>query len=110
MPTGEAKMSFPNKEEIERVSSKLKDVEGTLLPPENPTPIEQLRWEICQKFVIYKMDNKITQKELAAQLGVDEAKISKILRHRIDEFTTDRLVKLFYKIDKKFSLKIIDAA
>lgn len=103
-------MAFPSREEIERVSKKLKNVEGTILPPENPTPIEQLRWEICQKFVIYKLDNDITQKELAAQIGVDEAKVSKILRHRIDEFTTDRLVKLFYKIDKNFSLKIIDAA
>jgi predicted XRE-type DNA-binding protein len=103
-------MTFPSREEIERVSKKLRDVEGTILPPENPTPIEQLRWEICQKFVVYKLDNKVTQKELAALIGVDEAKISKILRHRIEEFTTDRLVKLFYKIDKNFSLKIIDAA
>jgi predicted XRE-type DNA-binding protein len=103
-------MTFPSREEIERVSKKLRDVEGTILPPENPTPIEKLRWEICQKFVVYKLDNKVTQKELAALIGVDEAKISKILRHRIEEFTTDRLVKLFYKIDKNFSLKIIDAA
>ena len=103
-------MSFPSREEIERVSKKLKNVEGTLLPTSNPTPIEQLRWDICQKFVLYKMNHQITQKELATQIGVDEAKVSKILRHRIEEFTTDRLVKLFYKINQNFSLKVVDVA
>jgi ActR/RegA family two-component response regulator len=92
-------MGFPSREEIERASIKLRNAEGTILPPENPTPIENLRWEICQKFVVYKLDSNITQKDLAAQIGVDEAKVSKILRHRIEEFTTDRLVELFYKID-----------
>jgi predicted XRE-type DNA-binding protein len=99
-------MGFPSREEIERASIKLRNAEGTILPPENPTPIENLRWEICQKFVVYKLDSNITQKDLAAQIGVDEAKVSKILRHRIEEFTTDRLVELFYKIDKNFSLKL----
>ena len=110
MLTGEVEMGFPSKEEIERVSKELQNAEGTLLPSDKPTPIERLRWEICQRFVTYKLERKITQKELAKQIGVDEAKVSKILRHRIDEFTTDRLAKLFYKIDQNFSLKIIDAA
>ncbi len=102
-------MGFPSKEELERARKKLSKVEGTLMLSENPTPLERLRWEICQRFVIYRMENNITQKELAKRVGVDEAKISKILRHRIDEFTTDRLVNLFSKIDSNFSLKLIAA-
>ena len=102
-------MGFPSKEELERARKKLSKVEGTLMLSENPTPLERLRWEICQRFVIYKMENNITQKELAKRVGVDEAKISKILRHRINEFTTDRLVNLFSKIDNNFSLKLIAA-
>lgn len=102
-------MGFPSEEELERARKKLSKVEGTLMLSENPTPLERLRWEICQRFVIYKMENNITQKELAERVGVDEAKISKILRHRIDEFTTDRLVNLFSKIDSNFSLKLIAA-
>ena len=103
-------MGFPNKEEIESISEKLKNVEGTLLPPSNPTPIEQLRWDICQRFLSYKMERNITQKELAERLGIDEAKVSKILRHRIEEFSTDRLAKLLYQIDKKLTLKVMDVA
>lgn len=103
-------MSFPSREEIEKVSEKLKNTEGTLLLSSDPTPIEQLRWDMCQRFLSYKMEKNISQKELAQQLGIDEAKVSKILRHRIKDFSTDRLAKLLYKIDKNLTLKVVDAA
>ena len=70
------------------------------------TALERFRWDICQKFVKYKLDNECTQKELARTLSIDEAKISKILHHRIDEFTTDRLIALYSKLNPKLKLRV----
>ena len=106
MPTGEVSMGFPSKDEIKSIAKKLKNVEGTLLLGENPTPLELLRWELCQGFLKYKMKHNISQKELAIRLEVDEAKVSKILHHRIDEFSTDRLVNLYYRIEPELKLKV----
>lgn len=103
-------MGFPSKSDIKKISKKLEEVDGTFMISEKPTPLEKLRWEACQKFISYKRKNKITQKELAKKMGVDEAKVSKILRHKIDEFTTDRLLNLLYKIDCNFSLEFVDVA
>ena len=52
------------------------------------------------------MSHGHNQKELANILGVDEAKVSKILRHRISEFSTDRLIDLYSRLDPDLKLKV----
>jgi predicted XRE-type DNA-binding protein len=39
-------------------------------------------------------------------LGIDEGKVSKILRNRISEFSTDRLISLYEKINPSLKLKV----
>jgi len=99
-------MGFPSKKEIERALKKLENVEGTLMPPENPTPLQKFRHDIQQKFVIYKREKGISQREMAELLGVDEGKVSKILHNRLDEFSTDRLINLYEKLNPKVKLKV----
>ena len=99
-------MGFPNKAEIKRALKKLENVEGTLDIGEKPTPLERFRWDICQKFIKYKKANGYNQKQLAELLEVDEAKISKILHHRVDEFSTDRLISLYLKLEPDLKLKV----
>jgi len=99
-------MSFPSKAEVKRVLKKLKNVEGTLAQPENPTPLQKFRHDIQQKFVGYKLDNKISQRDMAEILGIDEGKVSKILRNRLEEFSTDRLINLYEKLNPDVKLKV----
>ena len=99
-------MSLPNKKEIQKALKKLKKIKGTLALPSNATTLDKFRWEICQKFIAYKQEHNITQRDMAEQIGVDEAKISKILHHRIDEFSTDRLVNLYLSLDNQLILKV----
>lgn len=99
-------MGWPSRKEIKKVLKQLEKVEGTLAQPPNPTPLEQFRFEIQQKFVSYKRKNNISQKEMSEFLGIDESKVSKILRNRLDEFSTDRLINLYGKINPKVKLKI----
>jgi predicted XRE-type DNA-binding protein len=99
-------MGFPSKQQIAQVLKKLENVEGTLSLPKNPTPLEKFRWDICQQFIIFKKHKGCNQKELANLIGIDDAKMSKILHHRIDEFSTDRLISLFEKINPDVKFKV----
>jgi predicted XRE-type DNA-binding protein len=72
----------------------------------NASPLQKLRWDLCQKFVQYKQTHHLTQDELAEAVGVDKSKISKILHHRIDEFSTDRLIRLYQELDPGVTLKV----
>lgn len=99
-------MAFPSSDEIKRVLKKLENVEGSLAPKRNLSPIEKFRYEIQQKFVGYMLVKKITQRELAKILGIDEAKVSKIVNNRIDEFSTDRLLALYEILNPNFELRV----
>lgn len=99
-------MGFPSKNELAKALEELKNVEGSLSLSKNASPLEKFRFEICQKFLSYKFLKKINQKELAKILNVDEAKVSKILRYRVEEFSTDRLIDLYSRLDPNVELKV----
>ncbi len=99
-------MAFPNKKEIESVLKKLEKTQGTLMLPENPTALEQFRWDICQKFIKFKYKNKLTHEQMGEIMEVDKGKVSKILRHRINEFSTDRLISYLQKLKPNTKLKV----
>lgn len=99
-------MGFPSKTEIRRVLKKLEGLEGTLALPANPTPLQKFRFDIQQKFVAYSLTTKVSQREMAVTLGIDEAKVSKILHNRLEEFSTDRLITLYGKLNPKVQLKV----
>jgi predicted XRE-type DNA-binding protein len=97
---------MPSKAEIQKVLKKLEKVEGSLAAPENPTRLEKFRHDLQQKFVRYILKSKISQREMSELIGVDEGKVSKILRNRLDEFSTDRLISLYEKLDPKVKLRV----
>jgi predicted XRE-type DNA-binding protein len=99
-------MGMPSRAEMRKVLKKLEKAEGTLAPPENPTPLQKFRFDLQQRFVSYKLQTKISQREMAERLGIDESKVSKILRNRLNEFSTDRLIMLYEKINPKLKLKV----
>lgn len=99
-------MGMPSRAEMRKVLKKLEKAEGTLAPPENPTPLQKFRFDLQQRFVSYKLQTKISQREMAERLGIDESKVSKILRNRLNEFSTDRLITLYEKINPKLKLKV----
>ncbi len=99
-------MGFPNKQQIKNALKRLEKVDETLSPPLNPSPLEQFRFDLQQKFVIYIHDKKISQRQMAEILGVDEGKVSKILHNRLEEFSTDRLINLYSKLNPNVKLKV----
>ena len=100
-------MGFPKRAEVNKILKRLNKEEGTLALSENATPLEKFRFDLCQNFLRYKIENNFTQKQLAKELGIDEAKVSKILHHRIKEFSTDRLISLYSKLEPNLKLKVL---
>ncbi|MGB0453471.1 MAG: XRE family transcriptional regulator [Bacteriovoracaceae bacterium] len=99
-------MGFPNKDEINRALKKLENVEGSLALNDDASTLEKFRFDICQKFLKFKREQGLTQREIAERVNIDEATISKIFRHRIDKISTDYLIDLYLQLDSNLDLKV----
>ena len=80
---------------------------GSWALPENATPLEQAKYEICKQVVSYKLDTKISTEEIAKKLQLSKAETEDILYYRIDYFTLDRLVSYATRLFKPFEVKMI---
>jgi hypothetical protein len=80
---------------------------GSWALPENPTPLEQAKYDICKQVVSYKLDTKINTEEIAQKLQLSKAETEDILYYRIDYFTLDRLVAYATNLFKPFEVKMI---
>lgn len=98
--------NFPSSKEVAKINKKLEKVEGTKAHPKDASPLENFRHALQQKFVVYIVKHNCTQKALAEKLEIDEAKMSKILHNRLEEFSTDRLITLCQKINPKLKLAV----
>ena len=61
---------------------------------------------LCEQFLGYVNKHGINQRELAARIETDESVVSKILHIKVDEFTTDFLVKKLNALYSDIEIKI----
>lgn len=99
-------MRYPTRKKLEEMDKKLKDVEGTLMVGPSSSPAEKFRWELCQNLVRHMVEKNLSQVEFAKILGVDQARVSEIVHHRIDKVSTDKLIAYNEKINPKVEFKI----
>jgi predicted XRE-type DNA-binding protein len=97
-------MKFPKNNDIKKILKELENVEPTLvIDLAKASKSDVLKYKLCQEFVkIIKQEN-ISQSELAKRLDVDKSIVNKIILHKIEHFTIDRLVDLLSTI-KSFDL------
>lgn len=100
-------MGFPSEKQLKKIRKELMKVEGSRHVGDEGTPIEKLKYKICQKIVKYRIETGISQKELSIILGIDEALVSKLLRNRIESFSLDRLLKYFEKIYPNYRIELV---
>ena len=92
-------MTFPNAKELESIITQLQDKDPTLvIDLKTSSKSDIFKYQLCQESVKVLKEEKITQVELARKLGVDKSIVNKIILHKIDTFTIDRLMDLFSKI------------
>src|SRR4051812_2268004 len=56
------------------------------------TPLEKSKYDICQKILAYKQDNKLTTEKVAKNIHLTTPETEDIFFARVDKFTLDRLV------------------
>jgi predicted XRE-type DNA-binding protein len=80
---------------------------GSWSLPENATPLEKAKHEICKQIVIYIQDNNLSVMEIAQKIQLSKAEAEDILYYRIDYFTLDRLVTYATRLLKPLEIKMI---
>ena len=85
-------MGFPDEKELSRARKKLSKVEPTRSLPKDASKSDKLKYELCRQFVKYLMKHEMTQKELAEEIDIQQARMNEIVKYRIDIFTVDRLL------------------
>lgn len=99
-------MGFPSKSELERARKKLLKSEGFQMLPPDADELAKLRFKICQELLKYSQKKGLNTSEMAKKLGITKADMSRIFNHRIDRFSTDKLVRLYGKIKPNYKLKV----
>lgn len=100
-------MGFPTNKELKKVRKELSAVEGSRHVGDEETPVDKIKYAICQKFVSYHLKTGITQKELSILLGIDEGLVSKLLRNRIESFTLDRMLRFLQIIHPNYRIELV---
>ena len=95
------------KEYLKEIEDPKNNSEINYALPENPTPLQAAKFEICQEILGYKQDNKLTREQVADKRGISKAETEDILFCHIEEFTLDRLVDYASKLLDPIQVKII---
>lgn len=98
---------FPSEKELKEARTALSKAPGSRMLPPNASSVERLKFSLCEQFVSYILDNKLSQRELAVKIGIDESLMSKIVHYNFDDFTIDRLVKYLSALYPKSDLEIL---
>jgi len=78
---------------------------GSRLLPKGASTTDKIKYDLCSRFVVYRREKGISQKDLAARLGIDPAQMSKLLHYHIDEFSLGHLLDLLLVIYPKTEVK-----
>ena len=71
--------------------------------------MDRAKYQLCQLIAKYQREHGLLQKQVAEKLGIDEARISEILRGKIETFTLDRLVSYAETLYDNVQVKIVAA-
>ena len=72
----------------------------------NASRVDQLKYKLCEKFVIYLTEHDMSQVQLARKLKVDPSRINEIVKYRIDLYTVDKLMDLAEKLHLDFDIEV----
>ena len=83
----------PSKNERDEMRKKFEAMEPSYALPPNASQLDKTKFYLCRDFVVYLREEKMTQRELADRLGIDEARVSEIVNYKLWVINTDNLFK-----------------
>ena len=95
------------KEYLKEIEDPKNNSEVNYALPENPTPLQIIKFEICQEILGYKQDNHLTREQVAEKMGISKVETEDILFCHIEEFTLDRLVEYASKLLDPIQVKVV---
>lgn len=110
MKTVHRRKAFPGEVTLKRIREKLSDPNyrgGNLTLPKNATEVDRAKYQLCQLIARYQRERGLLQKDIARRIGVDESRISDILRGKIESFTLDRLIGYAEKLHPGLKVQVI---
>ena len=97
----------PFKEVLAEIESPQDWGNGSWSLPENPTPLEKAKYELCRQIVVYKQDNNLSTKKIAEKINLTNSETQDILLYHIDYFTLDRLITYAGRLFSTSEVKVI---
>lgn len=79
---------------------------GNLALPANASETDRAKYQLCQLIAKYQREHQLLQKDIAEKIGVDESRISDILRGKIESFSLDRLISYAQKLHPGLKVQI----
>src|SRR5437764_14181984 len=80
------------KKHLERIEDPKNNQEVNYDLPENPTPLQVAKFDICQEILGYKLDKDLSREQVAEIMDLSLAETEDILFCCIEKFTLDRLI------------------
>ena len=99
-------MSFPDEKSLAKIRKKLEKHPGFQMLPADANELDKMRFGICQDLLNYAMKNGLTASEMAEELQIPKADVSRIFNHQIKRFSTDKLLKLYSVVFPNYKLKV----
>jgi predicted XRE-type DNA-binding protein len=99
-------MGFPSEKKMKEMRAKLEKAEPSRGLPEDASTVEQVKYKICEKFVLHLIEQQLSQAELARKLKMDPARLNEIIKYRIDLFTIDKLLEFAEALDPKIKIDV----
>ncbi|WNE40763.1 MAG: hypothetical protein mread185_000220 [Mycoplasmataceae bacterium] len=91
-----AKKDLTEREEFEKYLQKIEDPnyegETNYDLPENPTPLEMAKYEICQSILAYQQKHNLSVEKMAKKIKLSIPETEDIFYAKINNFTLDRLM------------------
>jgi|SRR6185437_3728083 len=81
--------------------------QGSWALPENATPLEKAKYELCEKMLGHQEDNKLTDRDLRQKTGLSQTKLEDILFCRIEKVNSDELINAASKLFAPCQIEII---
>jgi len=61
--------------------------------PENPSPIEELKYDLCKKLLIYKREKELDLEEFCERAKISKELAGEILYYHLDYFNLDQVIE-----------------
>jgi predicted XRE-type DNA-binding protein len=74
--------------------------------PKEASLQDQVKYSLCEQFVIYLQVKQLTQRQLAEKLGTTEARVSEIVHYHLNKVTIDRLIHYLAIIKPNTKIKV----